>query len=493
MARAARALHRLGKRRQPVADKVIPRIHSFGLAALVVATVASAIDCQSKSEQQPPPGPAVGTSNGEPIVAAAGSVRTSDDLHLGPPPVSTSQQQQFMMDAARSAWSFIKRNYRNRTGLVKAHDTYDHVTAWDIGSTLGGLYAAHQLGFSSDADYRRRMTTALGTLARMPIFEDSAFNKFYDSRTGLMVGRDDKKTATGYGWSSLDIGRLLIWLKIIGASDPSLQPLAQQIVSRVALNDIVQRGYLQGRDLDASGTPRTYQEGRLGYEQYAAQGYALWGARADSALSFAPNVHLVSVQGSDLPADRRGDDFLTSDPFVLMGLELGWTTPDWRSMATDVFNAQVRRYRQTGIVTMVDEDAVPVPPSYFYYYLLYRNGQPFVVVTPTGEAAPASVRWVSAKAAFAWHALMPNEYTWLALQTVRGAGSKGAGWTAGVFERSKHATAAYNLNTASVVLEAAAYARRGCPFIQPTCLATPAGSIGSAPATTKATPAASSR
>lgn len=388
-----------------------------------------------------------------------------------------------MLGAARSAWSFIRRNYRTRTGFVKAHDTYNYVTAWDIGSTLGALYSAHELGLSSTADYRRRMTTALTTLSTMPMFEQSVFNKFYDSRTGYMVSRDEKRTDTGYGWSSLDIGRLLIWLKVIGTDDPTLQPLAQRIVSRIALNDIVKDGYLQGRDIDpAGGTARSYQEGRLGYEQYAAQGYALWGDRADSALTFAQNARLVPVNGATVPADKRGDDFLTSDPFVLMGMELGWTSPEWREMATDVFDAQVWRYKQTGIVTMVDEDAVPEPPSYFYYYLLYRNGHPFVVVTPSGDSGPSSLRWVSAKAAFAWHALMPNEYTWLALQTVRPAGSKGRGWTAGVLEQSKRATAAYNLNTASVVLEAAAYARRGCPFIQPTCPATPGGSVGTAAA-----------
>ena len=382
-----------------------------------------------------------------------------------------------MLGAARSAWSFVRRNYRARTGFVKAHDTYDYVTAWDIGSTLGALYSAHQLGLSSDADYRRRMTAALTTLSRMPMFEQAVFNKFYDSRTGYMVSRDEKRTATGYGWSSLDIGRLLIWLKVIGNNDPTLQPLTEQIKARLALGDIVQNGYLQGRDLDPSnGAPRSYQEGRLGYEQYAAQGYALWGTRADSALSFAPNVKFVTIDSANIPADKRGDDFLTSDPFVLMGLELGWNSPEWRDLATDVFDAQVWRYKHTGIVTMVDEDAVPEPPSYVYYYLLYRNGQPWVVVTPTGDKGPPSLRWVSAKAAFAWHALMPNEYTWLAMQTVRPAEAQGQGWTAGVLERSRRATAAYNLNTASVVLEAAAYARRGCPFIQPTCSPTAASS-----------------
>ena len=119
-------------------------------------------------------------------------------------------------------------------------------------------------------------------------------------------------------------------------------------------------------------------------------------------------------------------------------------------------------------MTMVSEDAIPVPPAYFYYYLLYHDGKPFVVSTVSGAVSDSFPRWVSAKAAFGYHALAPSAYTWLALQTVK-YGSSTTGWTAGVYEGTKESTKTFNLNTAAIVLESAAYAKRGCAFIQKTC------------------------
>jgi hypothetical protein len=75
---------------------------------------------------------------------------------------------------------------------------------------------------------------------------------------------------------------------------------------------------------------------------------------------------------------------------------------------------------------------------------------------------------VSAKAAFAWHALLPGEYTQRAVETVAPAGSGAGGWASGVYEGTRTSTRGQNVNTAAVVLESALYhARGGRPFIQP--------------------------
>jgi hypothetical protein len=389
---------------------------------------------------------------------------------LPAPPVPAAEQQKLMSRGARGAWAFVQRNYQPATGLVKAHDTYEFVTAWDIGSALAAMYSARELRLIGAGDYQTRMSKALQTLATMPLYDGVAFNKFYSARTGQMIGRDERRTDRGYGWSALDVGRLLVWLKIVGGRDAALEPAARQVAARLALNQMVNGGYLHGRDLDPrDGDVRNYQEGRIGYEQYAAEGFALWGARADRAIGFETNLKLVTVDGFTIPADRRGGDLLTSEPFVMMGMEVGWPTAEWRDISRRVYDAQQQRYQRTGIVTMLSEDAVPEPPAYFYYYLLYHNGKAFVVTVPGGGAAPERVRWVSTKAAFGWHALLPSDYTWLALQTVQPAGAGDRGWTAGVFESSKQSTHAANLNTAAVVLEAAAYSARGCALAQPTC------------------------
>jgi hypothetical protein len=222
---------------------------------------------------------------------------------------------------------------------------------------------------------------------------------------------------------------------------------------------------LRGEELTPRGRRRLFQEGRIGYEQYAAAGFALWGIRAESALDLHANATPLTVLGQSVLGDRRGDDLLTSEPLVMLGLELGWPSAEWEQLARAVLAAQEERHRRTGVVTIVSEDAVPRPPAYFYYYLLHHNGQDFVVVTPSHDLVPWNLRWVSAKAAFAWHALFPSAYTWLALQTVKGAESPNVGWSAGVYERSRVRVQSPNLNTAAVILESAAYFMRGCPFI----------------------------
>lgn len=399
---------------------------------------------------------------------------------LAPPDVPEAEQRQVLAEAASSAWAYVKRNYSPASGLVKTHETYDYATMWDIASSLASYYSARELGLLSQADYEARTRKALATISQMALYDGSAYNKLYDARTGDMVDRQTRKTTHGYGWSAVDLGRLLTWLKIVSAHDAQFEPMAREIVSRLATNQIVRGGYLYGRDLDPStGQQQDYVEGRMGYEQYAAAGFAAWGYRAERALDFTTNEKLVSVDGVQVPADKRGDDLLTSDPFVMMGMEMGWPTASWRENARRVFDAQYARYKKTGIVTMVGEDALPEPPAYFYYYVLYRNGAPFSVISATGAPAPEHVRWVSAKAAFGWYALLPSEYAWLAVQTVRPASSASRGWMAGVFENSKANTRSFNLNTSAVVLEAALYAQRRCPFIQMSCAA-PAGAGSSA-------------
>jgi hypothetical protein len=344
------------------------------------------------------------------------------------------------------------------------------MTVWDMASTLASVYAARELGFITPQEYRRRVDRSLTTIEKLPLFDNAAFNKLYASENGAMVDRKNAHTSTGYGWSVVDHGRLLVWLKLVGTTDPGFASRAQAIVSRLSMGRVIEGGYLVGEDTDPKDhTLRRYQEGRIGYEQYAAEGFALWGVRAEHALDFAANAKPVTVNDQTVLADTRGSDLLTSEPFVMMGLELGWPGQHWRPLALAMLAAQEARFKKTGLMTMVSEDAVPDPPAYFYYYLLYRDGLTWVVASPTGDTASSYPRWVSAKAAFGYHALAPSDYSWRALQVVQSGATPDRGWTAGVYEGTRKPTKAFNINTAAIVLESALYFQRGCPFIEPRC------------------------
>jgi hypothetical protein len=375
----------------------------------------------------------------------------------------TAAEKQVMTDAARVAWRFSQSAYQPNTGLITALIHYRRATLWDIGSGLAMLYCAKELGLLPVAEYDRRIGKAVRTLQTMPMFDGLAFNKNYAASTGKMVNRKDELSAKGYGWSATDLGRFLVWMKIIAQNDPQHAQEIQRVVDRMDMSHLVSDGYLRGEDLDGAGNRRSYQEGRIGYEQYAALGFALWGHPAANALALLANTTPVQVLGVPLLSDKRGDDRLTSEPFILIGLELGWS-PEIADLARNVLEVQRKRYERTQILTMVSEDAIAVAPYYFYYYSVYHNGKPFSLDVQTPGARVNGPRVVSTKATFGWHALLPDDYTWSAVQKIQRAKSS-VGWGSGIYERSLRSAGTQNVNTEAVVLESALYVLRGKPLI----------------------------
>ncbi len=367
--------------------------------------------------------------------------------------------QAFLLEAARGAWTYVDREYQPQTGLVNSVRSYTYATVWDMASGLAAFHCARELGIITPQDFDARMTRALQTIEGMRFFDDVAPNKNYSTLTGAVAGRDDRDQTVGergFGWSTTDVGRFLVWLKIIETRHPQYAPAVRRIVARMNLAEMVRDGYLSGAELTPAGQLLRYQEGRLGYEQYAAYGFALWGQRAERALSLRENSLPIQVYGVPLSADRRGDDFLTSEPFILLGMELGWNR-EMKQLATGSLEAQEERYRRTGEVTFVSEDHVPIAPYYFYYYAISYRGNPFSVGVQGSEVVLDGPRWISAKAAYAWHALLPSPYTRLGAEAVAPALSPARGWSSGVFEGSRAPTGSENVNTAAAILEAALY------------------------------------
>lgn len=382
--------------------------------------------------------------------------------------------------AARTANAYVEANYNPSTGWINSVGSYAYATVWDIGSGLMALYCAEQLDLLDGDEYDRRMRRALQSLIEARLFDNAAYNKTYSTRTGRIAGRpgqEEETSETGYGWSVLDMGRLLMALRVIDQNQPQYRDLMQQITGRLAWDRMIIEGYLRGEDLDSRGRRRRYQEGRIGYEQYAALAFAAWGHPAPNALNVRQNARPVTVLGIPLLGDTRPGDHLTSDPFLMMGLEPGWTT-EIRQLAWRVLAAQEARWRQTGTVTIVNEDALNGPP-YFLYYSVFSDGGEFVVEPPAGAPDGPTPRTVSTKGAFGWHALLPSEYTWNAVQRIQGARTDG-GWGAGVFEENGQMSGAPNINTTAMILEAALYARRGRPLLEATSTSPATASAASA-------------
>lgn len=434
------------------------------MMALITRFVAPALAVLAveSGTPAPPPAPPPPLPSGE-----HGVFRSAWDPlaePAGPTAADTvPNEREFFMNAARIAWRYVEQQSNPQTGMVNSVVSYPYTTVWDMGSALAALYCADQLDLIPGEEYDQRLRRLLGTMQRMPLFEGRAFNKNYSTERATMVGRDNRDVQRGTSVTVTDMGRLLIWLKIISKNQPQYAATIDSIASRFDLQRFVREGYLYGEALDRFGRLQPYQEGRLGYEQYAAAGLELWGAHAQRSLNLYHNAQPVTVMGVPLLADRRRGEHLASEAFVLMGLELGWY-PELRNQAWRMLAAQEARFRETGTVTIASEDAINREP-YFLYYSVYTDGRPFVVLGPEGQSGNFP-RTVSTKAAYAWHALLPTAYTWRAVQSVSAAAG-GTGWGSGVYEAEPgRSTGAENINTAAVVLESALYYMRGRPLIE---------------------------
>lgn len=380
-----------------------------------------------------------------------------------PSTVDKTTETRVIADAAKTAWDFVDHGYSSETGFVIANPEWPYPTIWDIASAMGSYYSARGLGYITDAEYKTRTKRALETLKKARMYNGIAYGRNYDARTGELVGPDQKPSQNGTGYSALDLGRLLVWLKIV-SQDAELAPLAQEVALRLNANQLIKAGYLQGEEIVESKLQK-YQEGRLGYEQYAATGFSLWGMTADKALRMAQNTRKVNVMGIPVWADKRGLDRLTSEPFIMHGLEIG-LEGEMRELAWQTLALQAKRYEQMGQITIASEDALNDKPHYFYYYCVYCSGKAFTINVHTPGINLDSPRWISSKAAYAWHAINPSKYTWMAVEAVHPARWPGKGWSTGVYEGTGKSTDVMSLNTAALILESALFYKTGKPFLK---------------------------
>lgn len=400
-----------------------------------------------------------------PSAPARRALPASPDLPAIPAPRPlTAQERQW----ARLAWSYFEHNTDAGTGLVSAVQGFPSTSLWDSGSSLLALLAARDLDLVDEKEFDRRLALALASLARLPLQGGVLPNKSYDVHTLQMTDYRNQPAPQGTGWSALDLGRLAVPLNIVAWRHPKHTEAVRRVLARWDTSVLVQDGQLWGLQSGDGSSPQRVQEGRLGYEQYAARALGLLGLDLDVAGDPLAHLRLVDVQGVAVPVDDREADqhgalnVATSEPWMLQGLELGWTRHA-RELAWRVYRAQEKRFQATGTLTAVSEDHVDQAP-YFVYGSVWAAGQPWAVVTSRGEPVP-QLRTLSTKAAFAWHALLRTPYTQQLVGAVAGLNDPAAGWYGGLYEAGGQANQSLNANTNAVVLESLAYMARG-PLLQ---------------------------
>jgi hypothetical protein len=394
-------------------------------------------------------------------ILAPGSVLMLQALPPIPPPGPLTAED---LARARRAWAYFEVNWRQETGLVDSVDRYPATTMWDTASYLMALLAARRLDVIPQATFDARTAAALSALARLPLFAGKLPNKSYNTQSLAMVDYGNHPTPRGIGWSAIDIGRLLVPMNLLVWQQPQHTPAVRAVVSRWQLADLVHEGRLFGEVLKPDGQVLLQQEGRLGYEEYAAKSFTLLGQDVSEALDYRQFVKWKKIDGVFIATDSRtpqlfgAHNYVVSEPYVLDGLEFGWDRAS-RDLAARVYAVQEARFHRTGVLTAVSEDNIDRAP-YFVYNTVFSDGKAWNTLTDAGVDAAVD-RSLSVKAAFGWDALYRTAYTARLVAAVEGLFDPARGYYSGRYENDGQPNRAITCNTNAIVLESLAYRHFG--------------------------------
>lgn len=359
-------------------------------------------------------------------------------------------------EIARSAWRYLIASREPATGLYDSVIHYPATTMWDVGSSIAALVAAERLGLLSPTSFRLQMQQLLNSLAKMPLYNHELPNREYNVRSLVMLDHRSLPSETGSGWSALDVARLLIWLKIVSIWYPEMKPICDRTVARWDSRRLRLNGEANGASVE-NGKEYIRQEGRLGYEQYAAKGFGLWGIDLSKASGYAHSKP-VSILGVALSQDDRTHSFLTGEPFFLAQMEIGSIDPVFDKLSSAVFSVEKRRWEKTGVLTAISEDSVSLAPWFVYNTILYNNGE-WECVSAGGKSYP-ELKGFSTKAAFAYAALTEDPYGLKLERVAETLVHPLYGFYAGKYEQGG-VNSSLNLNTNAIVLEAMLYRKLG--------------------------------
>ena len=261
------------------------------------------------------------------------------------------------LEAARIAWRYFERNYHPATGLVNSVDGYPNTTMWDLGSTVFATLAARELGLV-DGGHLRHAHRHAALDAR-----DAAALPGRAAEQGV-------RRARPAGWRTTRTSPP----QRASASRPSTSP-AWRRPSRILAERAPRaprRGRAGPRALALLPAPRrrraprrdrrrrragcsVVQEGRLGYEQYAAQSFARLGfgmSRARGYDHFAAETQILGVPVRHDSRDRRrfgAVNALVTDPWVLGAFELGRRRREAARSCSGSSRCRSARWERTGV------------------------------------------------------------------------------------------------------------------------------------------------
>ena len=385
-------------------------------------------------------------------------------FQLTAPTISTAHRELSKEERewAEVAWRYFELNYQADTGFVNSVDKYPSTTMWDLGSYIYALISADRLSIIKKDEFDRRAKRLLSSLQKITLFDGILPNKVYNTISLKMSNYKDIIKSRGIGYSALDIGRLLSALQILKKRYPYLAKDIDAAIKRWDLSYLEKDNRVQGC-IAKDNKKIFYQEGRLGYLQYASKSILLSGVGVFNSIQYTPYLSFKNIYGINIPydiRDRRDSDannYVLSEPYILDGLEYGWDYYS-REFAYRIYKVQEERYKNTGILTAVSEGNIDKKP-YFIYNTIFVNGKEWVAISEDGKEYN-NLKTLSTKASFGFYALFNTEYSKELIAKIKALKSD-RGWYAGIYEKSGKINRAITCNTNALILESLAYITKG--------------------------------
>jgi hypothetical protein len=378
---------------------------------------------------------------------------------------------------AKAAWAYFVSFTQKETGLANAVGSFPSTTMWDTAAYLSALVAARELGIIDKQEFDTRTIKLLATLRSLELFRGEMPNKVYHTKTGAKVAYNNAPGEIGY--SAMDVGRLLVWLKIVEQRYPYLANAADNVpLGWNFCNAVSDHGYLHSAGIDPkTGKTTRFREGRLGYEEYAAKGYGLWGFKTTRASRSYP-FEIVQIHKIAVPYDARDprttgqSNYVLSEAYLLEGIELNFDRPDdvsssvmvhsdgWRAeFSAHIYMAQQRRFEIDGVMTARTEHQVEGAP-YFVYDSVFADGYTWNTQDPKGVGHPNRAA-VATKAAVGMWALYDTPYTDELFESVADLYSPEKGFDEGVYENGSGTIPLQTANNNGIILAALLYKVQG--------------------------------
>lgn len=378
------------------------------------------------------------------------------------------------LEIARIAWKYFENNYKPETGLVNAVNNFPSTTMWDSGSALAATIAAHDFGFITRKEFDDRIMAFMKTLATMDLFNNEAPNKVYNTKTAKMVNYANKEIEGGIGVSALDLGRMMSWMNTLSCMHPNFRIPVTKSLSRWKYDRLVKDGSLYGlaRDKKDAKKIKVLQEGRLGYEQYAAKIFSKFGFDVPVAASyenkFRGNIDIMGVNiayDTRDPREYHANNYVVTESYTMDAMELG-LDPENSPLMRNIYEVQKRRWQETGIVTAISEDNINQKP-WFLYNTIFNAGLPWQT-TNSSDIQFDELKTISTKAAFTMALVFPeDEYSQVLTNAIQSAYDPDLGWYSGIYENGAGYNTVTTANTNGVILEGLLYKKYGA--IMPHC------------------------